>query len=157
LKKNQDRRLQRKNAQIIKQGGTPTGDMLVKSETTRKCGNCGQIGHMKTNRKCPRWAEFNTDGGPISASSPPPPSASSPPASSSVAMSPPSSSNLYVGRESFFGAGPAFRNPSYSIPAVPSPLATSPPLSAAANDWSNEVMSPGAGSGPKKITLKVKK
>lgn len=25
----------------------------------RRCGNCGQIGHMKTNRKCPKWAEFN--------------------------------------------------------------------------------------------------
>jgi transcription initiation factor TFIID subunit 1 len=22
----------------------------------RRCGNCGQIGHMKTNRKCPKWA-----------------------------------------------------------------------------------------------------
>ena len=34
LKKNQDRRLQRKNAQIIKAGGTPLGgDMFVKSET----------------------------------------------------------------------------------------------------------------------------
>lgn len=37
LKKNQDRRLQRKNAQIIKAGGTPLGgDMYVKSETVRK-------------------------------------------------------------------------------------------------------------------------
>lgn len=33
LKKNQDRRLQRKNAQIIKAGGTPIGDMHIKSET----------------------------------------------------------------------------------------------------------------------------
>jgi hypothetical protein len=47
----------------------------VKSETTRKCGNCGDVGHMsmsfkinvlsysnayiETNRKCPKWAEFN--------------------------------------------------------------------------------------------------
>lgn len=33
LKKNQDRRLQRKNAQIIKAGGTPIGDMHTKTET----------------------------------------------------------------------------------------------------------------------------
>lgn len=37
LKKNQDRRLQRKNAQIIKAGGTPVGgDLYVKSETVRQ-------------------------------------------------------------------------------------------------------------------------
>ncbi|KAG8862822.1 hypothetical protein FRB96_000832 [Tulasnella sp. 330] len=151
LKKNQDRRLQRKNAQIIKAGGTPMGDMHVKSETTRKCGNCGQIGHMKTNRKCPRWAEFNTDSGPISATSPPVASAASPPAS---AMSPPASSAFFA------GPGSAFRSASFSIPPVPSPLATSPPLSAA-NDWYSGGDGPtspgGSSSAPKKITLKVRK
>jgi hypothetical protein len=25
----------------------------------RRCANCGAVGHMKTNRKCPKWAEFN--------------------------------------------------------------------------------------------------
>ncbi|KAJ2075135.1 hypothetical protein GGH13_000826 [Coemansia sp. S155-1] len=24
-----------------------------------RCGNCGQLGHMKTNKKCPRYFEFN--------------------------------------------------------------------------------------------------
>jgi hypothetical protein len=26
-----------------------------KEGTTRRCGNCGQLGHMKTSRKCPMW------------------------------------------------------------------------------------------------------
>ncbi|CAG7847620.1 Putative transcription initiation factor TFIID 111 kDa subunit AltName: Full=TAFII-111; AltName: Full=TBP-associated factor 111 kDa [Serendipita indica DSM 11827] len=60
LKRNQERRIDRKNKKIAKEGG----ELLVaapnvKSETTRKCGNCGDVGHMKTNRKCPKWAEFN--------------------------------------------------------------------------------------------------
>lgn len=51
LKKNQDRRLQRKNAAIVKSGGTPLGgELFMKPETTRKCGNCGQVGHMSTSR-----------------------------------------------------------------------------------------------------------
>lgn len=33
---------------------------IVVLPNQRKCGNCGQVGHMKTNRKCPRWAEFNS-------------------------------------------------------------------------------------------------
>ncbi|KAF8603263.1 hypothetical protein BDV93DRAFT_606847 [Ceratobasidium sp. AG-I] len=28
----------------------------------RYCGNCGQLGHMKTNHKCPHWAEFSQPG-----------------------------------------------------------------------------------------------
>ncbi|KAJ2881990.1 hypothetical protein H4R27_003733 [Coemansia aciculifera] len=30
-----------------------------KREVIRRCGNCGQLGHMKTNKKCPRYFEFN--------------------------------------------------------------------------------------------------
>ncbi|KAJ2863571.1 hypothetical protein GGH94_003516 [Coemansia aciculifera] len=30
-----------------------------KKEVIRRCGNCGQLGHMKTNKKCPRYFEFN--------------------------------------------------------------------------------------------------
>ncbi|KAJ2820656.1 hypothetical protein IWW50_004975 [Coemansia erecta] len=30
-----------------------------KKVTIRQCGNCGQLGHMKTNKKCPRYFEFN--------------------------------------------------------------------------------------------------
>lgn len=157
----------------------PTEPNLAIGHQTRKCGNCGQVGHMskyqsqiiltersshlpvllpETNRKCPRWAEFNTDGGPISAGSPPGgTNAGSPPAGGSMAMSPPSSS---VGRDAYFGNGPPFmRHPStsFNMPSVPSPLATSPPMSAP-NDWSEGPMSPGAsGSAPKKLMLKVKK
>lgn len=73
-------------------------------------------------------------------------------------MSPPASSALHLGRESYFGPGSAFRNPSFSMPAVPSPLATSPPVSAQ-QGWQDEgAMSPDAsGSTAKKITLKVRK
>ncbi|ORY53385.1 hypothetical protein BCR35DRAFT_310520 [Leucosporidium creatinivorum] len=62
LKRNQERRLARKNQKL----GIPTGAIgvggkrAVKTETTRICGNCGQRGHMKTSKKlCPRWHEFN--------------------------------------------------------------------------------------------------
>ncbi|PVU91182.1 hypothetical protein BB561_004526 [Smittium simulii] len=30
-----------------------------RKEVVRKCGNCGELGHMKTNKKCPRYYEFN--------------------------------------------------------------------------------------------------
>ncbi|KAJ1903994.1 hypothetical protein LPJ81_002758 [Coemansia sp. IMI 209127] len=30
-----------------------------KKDTIRRCGNCGKLGHMKTNKKCPRYFEFN--------------------------------------------------------------------------------------------------
>ncbi|KAJ1679167.1 hypothetical protein EV182_002600 [Spiromyces aspiralis] len=30
-----------------------------KKDVIRRCGNCGQLGHMKTNKKCPRYYEFN--------------------------------------------------------------------------------------------------
>ncbi|KAJ2060054.1 hypothetical protein GGI17_003990 [Coemansia sp. S146] len=32
---------------------------VPKKEVIRRCGNCGQLGHMKTNKKCPRYFEFN--------------------------------------------------------------------------------------------------
>ncbi|KAG9044313.1 hypothetical protein FS837_008364 [Tulasnella sp. UAMH 9824] len=147
LKKNQGRRLQRKQ----KAGEhIPAGEYYTQSETTRKCGNCGQIGHMKTNRKCPRWAEFHADGGPITAASPPPATAASPPPGGS-AMSPPAAS-------AYFAPGSAFRNAAFAVPPVPSPLATSPPFSAQ-QGWQDEgAMSPDAGgSTAKKITLKVRK
>jgi len=60
MKKNQERRLMRKNAKILKEGGTPLQlRRPMKPDTTRRCGLCGQVGHMKTNRKCPKWAEAN--------------------------------------------------------------------------------------------------
>ncbi|GAA5937245.1 histone acetyltransferase [Sporobolomyces koalae] len=62
LKRNQERRLARKNQKLgIAPGQIGVGGKkAVKTETTRICGNCGQRGHMRTSRKlCPRWAEFN--------------------------------------------------------------------------------------------------
>ncbi|KIK07513.1 hypothetical protein K443DRAFT_129177 [Laccaria amethystina LaAM-08-1] len=141
MKKNQERRLHRKNAKIVKEGGTPMQlNRPVKPDTTRRCGHCGQMGHMKTNRKCPRWAEFNSGTAPTtltpsgSATSPPPASANLPP-------------NLG------FNRGPS--NTSFGFPAaVPSPLATSPPMSAMVID--NDIIPPTpSGLGPKiKLTLK---
>ncbi|KAJ3895525.1 TAF1 transcription initiation factor TFIID subunit TAF1 [Lentinula edodes] len=112
MKKNQERRLHRKNAKIVKEGGTPLQlNRPLKSETTRRCGHCGQMGHMKTNRKCPRWEEFNSGAAPT-----PGPSAASP----SAATSPPATpSQSNIG----FSRGPAFGHSTAT-----SPLATSPPM-----------------------------
>ncbi|KAK7059188.1 hypothetical protein VNI00_001815 [Paramarasmius palmivorus] len=136
MKKNQERRLHRKNAKIVKEGGTPLQlNRPLKPDTTRRCGHCGQMGHMKTNRKCPRWAEFNsgvTPGGPPT------------PTPAAAATSPTISFNS--------------PNPGFGFPAaVSSPLATSPPMMGADDDDGR--MSPGAGSGggaaPKiKLTIK---
>jgi len=134
-KKNQERRLHRKNAKIVKEGGTPMQlNRPVKPDTTRRCGHCGQMGHMKTNRKCPRWAEFNSGTTPAAPSS----SATSPP---------PTTPNLpNLG----FNRGPS--TSSFGFPAaVPSPLATSPPMSGMVD----EAGSPNNSSAPKlKLTLK---
>ena len=64
MKKNQERRLHRKNAKIVKEGGTPMQlNRPLKPDTTvryrlllkdkyqrvvlqRRCGHCGQMGHM---------------------------------------------------------------------------------------------------------------
>ncbi|KIK70768.1 hypothetical protein GYMLUDRAFT_32818 [Collybiopsis luxurians FD-317 M1] len=107
MKKNQERRLHRKNAKIVKEGGIPLLlNRPLKSETTRRCGHCGQMGHMKTNRKCPRWEEFNS--GTV-----PGPSAASPSASSPPPPATPIPSNIG------FSRGPSLAT---------SPLATSPPM-----------------------------
>ncbi|KAE9400552.1 TAF1 transcription initiation factor TFIID subunit TAF1 [Gymnopus androsaceus JB14] len=112
MKKNQERRLHRKNAKIVKEGGTPLQlNRPIKSETTRRCGHCGQMGHMKTNRKCPRWEEFNSGAAPGPSASAASPSATSPPATPSIGF-----------------------NRSFGLPAATSPLATSPPLTTAFDD-----------------------
>ncbi|KLO20695.1 hypothetical protein SCHPADRAFT_897954 [Schizopora paradoxa] len=162
-KKNQERRLHRKNQKIAKEGGSLLHlDRPMKPDTTRKCGHCGQMGHMKTNRKCPRWAEFNSGAPPIAAT----PSVTSPPASmagpsgalpSAGPLSPgypfpppvgisamPSSSSLGT------------RQPSQAY--SPSPLATSPPVTAMDIDDSDFGgpldLGPSAGAPKLKLTLK---
>ncbi|KAG8928363.1 hypothetical protein FRC03_010912 [Tulasnella sp. 419] len=157
-KKNQERRIQRKNAQAVKTGGVPLniGNQPLKSDTSRKCGNCGQVGHMKTNRKCPRWHEFNSDGatGGANIGSPAPPLGGSPPPPSASAMSPGGSGvNLGLPRESYFASS---RHPSYA--AVPSPLATSPPLSAMDDAFGGAGgASPAPSNSGPKIKLKIGK
>ncbi|KAF7981151.1 hypothetical protein HWV62_34909 [Athelia sp. TMB] len=136
-KKNQERRLHRKNAKIVKEGGTPMQlNRPVKPDTTRHCGHCGQMGHMKTNRKCPRYAEFNSGTAP-----PPTPTSAS-------ATSPPPAPNLpNLG----FNRGPS--TSAFGFPAaVPSPLATSPPMSSMADD-----PPPSASSTGPKLKLKLKR
>ncbi|EIW86914.1 TAF1 transcription initiation factor TFIID subunit TAF1 [Coniophora puteana RWD-64-598 SS2] len=135
MKKNQERRLHRKNAKIVKEGGTPMQlDRPLKPDTTRRCGHCGQMGHMKTNRKCPRWAEFNSGATPLPAT---PASATSPPPGTPM-------SNM----GGFSRQGPSFGFGA----AVPSPLATSPPMTAVGED---PLPPTPSGSAPKiKLTLK---
>ncbi|CAG8728346.1 2856_t:CDS:2, partial [Acaulospora colombiana] len=61
LRRNQERRQQRKTAREAAKAAataenTPTPFLKdKKTETSRRCGNCGQTGHMKTNKKCPRY------------------------------------------------------------------------------------------------------
>ncbi|CAG8702595.1 4626_t:CDS:2, partial [Dentiscutata heterogama] len=39
---------------------THTAITKEKKHETRRCGNCGQSGHMKTNKKVPAiWTKFN--------------------------------------------------------------------------------------------------
>ncbi|KAI0697678.1 atypical/TAF1 protein kinase [Cytidiella melzeri] len=123
MKKNQERRLHRKNAKIVKEGGTPLQlNRTVKPDTTRRCGHCGQMGHMKTNRKCPRWAEFNS-GNP-GAATPGPSAANSPPATSPT---------LGKGSDSLFSpvaSTSSSLRPPTTLAHGPSPLAMSPPMTA---------------------------
>ncbi|KAK7686767.1 hypothetical protein QCA50_010368 [Cerrena zonata] len=153
MKKNQERRLHRKNAKIVKEGGTPMQlNRPVKPDTTRRCGHCGQMGHMKTNRKCPRWAEFNSGTPPMPAT----PSANSPPATS-----PTGSSGFGFGKpDALFSPG-ASPGPSSSLlraPNVltaashgPSPLATSPPVIAMEDD---DGIAPTPSAPKLKLTIK---
>ncbi|KAF9502429.1 TAF1 transcription initiation factor TFIID subunit TAF1 [Pleurotus eryngii] len=139
MKKNQERRLHRKNAKIIKEGGTPLQlSRPLKPDTTRRCGHCGQMGHMKTNRKCPRWAEFSNGTPPVpvtpaSAGSPPPPGSATIPGLN-------------------FNRGPGSTPFGFHAAAVSSPLATSPPMSAKEDG----VPSTPSASGPPKIKLTLK-
>ncbi|KAJ7751256.1 TAF1 transcription initiation factor TFIID subunit TAF1 [Mycena maculata] len=140
MKKNQERRLHRKNAKIVQAGGTPMQlNRPIKPDTTRRCGHCGQLGHMKTNRKCPRWAEFNTPG------------PSTPTGSVATPAPLPGTPNLPNLGFNRGGLAPAFGFPA----AVPSPLATSPPVSGMGGDDPTPAPTPSAQTVPKiKLTLK---
>jgi hypothetical protein len=56
LKKNKERRIVRDNQKKMKQDmpETPGGSQVKPGQTQRKCANCNQTGHIKTNKKlCP--------------------------------------------------------------------------------------------------------
>jgi transcription initiation factor TFIID subunit 1, fungi type len=160
---------------------------LIHALAQRRCGHCGQMGHMsvyvssssarfspsriETNRNCPKWAEYNTPQPVGAVGVVPSPSANSPPAPGGALSPPATGSSQGLGYMSASdGLFPsAYRPPSsaYGFPAaVPSPLATSPPVSAAAFDgFDNEsqppqppVVAPHAGVlAPPKIKLKLGK
>lgn len=92
----------------------------------------------ETNRKCPRWAEFNSGTPPLPV---PPTSATSPPP-----MTP--------GVPGLSGFNRPAPSASFSYgAAVPSPLATSPPLSAMGME-EQEAMAPSSSAPKIKLTLK---
>ncbi|KAH8920920.1 hypothetical protein BT69DRAFT_372701 [Atractiella rhizophila] len=101
MKRNQERRLLRRRQIEARESGAPIPSGRQKTkESSRKCGHCGGVGHMKTNKKCPLWAKYNlTDN--VAGSSMPspspalatpfmsgPPLVASPPAGTPTAMSP---------------------------------------------------------------------
>lgn len=61
--KNQDRRLQRKNAKAAAEGIIGGyKKMPNKTNTKRRCGRCGMVGHMSTNNACPQYQASNAGG-----------------------------------------------------------------------------------------------
>ena len=63
--KNQDRRLQRKNAKAAAEGQIGGyRKMPNKTNTKRRCGRCGMVGHMSTNNACPQYPTNNPSGRP---------------------------------------------------------------------------------------------
>ena len=62
--KNQDRRLQRKNAKAAAEGiDGGYKKMPNKTNTKRRCGRCGQVGHMLTNNACPQYHADKANSG----------------------------------------------------------------------------------------------
>jgi len=121
MKKNQERRLMRKNAKILKEGGTPLQlSRPMKPDTTRRCGTCGQVGHMKTNRKCPKWAEANM--GVVPSTSAPSPLGSA--ATMPLPSTPQAGSLATSPTDSQLPTALGSRSASHAM----SPLATSPPI-----------------------------
>ncbi|KAG1460419.1 hypothetical protein G6F56_005952 [Rhizopus delemar] len=61
LKRNAEKRRQR---QLTKQAALAENPVLglirgKREGAMRRCGNCGQLGHMKTNKNCPKFYEMN--------------------------------------------------------------------------------------------------
>lgn len=72
-KKNQERRLARHHAKAVAAGKALPGAykrlMADKPTTSRRCGRCGQVGHMLSNRSCPLWGQVPATGAPGTVSS----------------------------------------------------------------------------------------
>lgn len=71
--KNQERRLARRNAKAVAEGKVLPNAyqklMADKPTTSRRCGRCGQVGHMSSNRSCPLWGQVPAAAAPGSVSS----------------------------------------------------------------------------------------
>ncbi|CAO1633841.1 unnamed protein product [Sympodiomycopsis kandeliae] len=71
--RNQERRLARRNAKAVAEGRALPGAyrklMADKPTTSRRCGRCGQVGHMSSNRACPLWGQVANAAAPGSISS----------------------------------------------------------------------------------------
>ncbi|PWN19512.1 hypothetical protein BCV69DRAFT_290836 [Microstroma glucosiphilum] len=65
-KRNQERRLARHHAKAVAEGKALPGAykklMADKPTTSRKCGRCGQVGHMNSNRSCPLYGQVPGSG-----------------------------------------------------------------------------------------------
>ncbi|OZJ06220.1 hypothetical protein BZG36_00761, partial [Bifiguratus adelaidae] len=77
LKRNAERRRQRQFAKQAALAENPVLGLINKGKKegqVRRCGNCGQLGHMKTNRSCPMFYVLNPNiERPPSAGAPPTP------------------------------------------------------------------------------------
>ncbi|KAH8835873.1 atypical/TAF1 protein kinase [Flagelloscypha sp. PMI_526] len=147
MKKNQERRLHRKNAKIAAEGGTLLQlNRPIKPDTTRHCGHCGQMGHMKTNRKCPRWHEFNgpnAQAAKAKGASPAPATPGAPVLSFSRGGMPPPTMPVS-------GSGPSAASPA----GIMSPPATIPPSIIAAPPTEGS-SAPGTPTAPSKLKFKL--
>lgn len=173
-RKNQERRLARRNAKAVKEGRALPGEyrklMSDKPTTSRKCGRCGAIGHMSSNRSCPLWNQAPSTaasggqssvsgaatanamaGGPGTPMGGMPGGLGRPNAFFGGAQQPPSAgppSGLHT-------RGPSFSGPSGSMgsPAGGMMGGASSPAAAAASSPS----AAGSGGGSGKIKLKIKR
>lgn len=151
-KKNQERRLARHHAKAVANGevlpGTYRKLMADKPTTSRRCGRCGQVGHMSSNRSCPLWGQVPATGAPGTVSSASGSKAmggldlmgSVPGTPSTVPASPATPASAGVGGGSFFPPGAA-APPSLTHSRTPS-------FSAAGSGGSGGAMGPPMGRPP---------
>ena len=162
MKKNQERRIQRKNAKAAAEGlAIPGGykKLLNKTDTKRRCGRCGEVGHMSTNTSCPMYPKEGKNG-------------NGPSGGPSGGQGRPGLQHLASGGGGFFGPGMGMGVPGVGVPGVPgvgpvgamSPGAMTPgaeSLAGAAVTAASPSPAPGtpgaSGGGGAGIKLKLKK